>query len=269
MEIDKNPLTGLRPKINPYRSALGAIWYRLVWDLNLKSWISRKRLQDIRNEYAGQKCVILCNGPSLLNVDFDFLNNHEVFTIGLNKVNLLFTKFAFRPNCVVAVNEFVLRQNREFYNETEIPLYLSSISSSFIKQRKNVTFLHATSLRRFAMDCSMSVVIGGTVTFVAMQMAYHMGFKEVALVGCDHNFQSTGPANTAVRSEEVDKSHFDPDYFSKGVVWQLPDLPQSEFYYHVAKNVFEANGRKIYNATEGGKLEVYPRIHLKDFLLNA
>ena len=31
-----------------------------------------------------------------------------VFTIGLNKINLLFEYSKFRPSCIVAVNKFVI-----------------------------------------------------------------------------------------------------------------------------------------------------------------
>lgn len=43
-------------------------------------------------------------------------------------------------------------------------------------------FLHsAGSLDRFAKDCLMSMRQGSTVTYVAMQLPFHMYFKEVAL----------------------------------------------------------------------------------------
>jgi hypothetical protein len=112
----------------------------------------------------------------------------------------------------------------------------------------------------------MSIFQGGTVTFVAIQLAFHMGFKEVALIGCDHNFTSKGPANKLVESSDRDKDHFDPNYFSGGVMWQLPDLALSEYSYSMAKEAYELAVRKIFNATEGGKLEIFPRISLKDFV---
>jgi hypothetical protein len=120
--------------------------------------------------------------------------------------------------------------------------------------------------QRFARDCSLSLTVGGTVTFVALQLAFHMGFREVALVGCDHNFATPGPANMTVKAEEVDASHFDPNYFSEGVPWQLPDLPQSEFFYSIAKEVFQAFGGEVANCTDGGKLELFKRLKLEKFL---
>jgi len=93
-----------------------------------------------------------------------------------------------------------------------------------------------------------------------------MGFQEVALVGCDHNFATKGPANKEVTSGDADPNHFDPNYFAGGVKWHLPDLAESEGVYLIARNTFEAAGRKIVNATIGGKLEIFERQSLEHFL---
>jgi hypothetical protein len=112
----------------------------------------------------------------------------------------------------------------------------------------------------------MSVYQGHTVTFVAMQLAIHMGFREVALVGCDHNFATKGATNQLVTSGDTDPNHFDPHYFADGVKWELPDLVQSEVSYLLAGQVVEALGGRIVNCTEGGKLEIFPRMSLSEFL---
>ncbi|MDE2402315.1 MAG: hypothetical protein KGL90_11685 [Burkholderiales bacterium] len=99
-----------------------------------------------------------------------------------------------------------------------------------------------------------------------LQLAYHMGFKEVALIGCDHNFAQSGPAKKTVVSGEKDASHFVPYYFAGGVKWQLPDLLQSEVSYSMARDIYEGSGRKAYNCTDGGKLEIFDRMALIEFV---
>jgi hypothetical protein len=263
---EMDPLLLQHPQLNPYRVGLGFIRRRLAWDFNPQSWRSRKVLQQWKDRYPGRKAVILCNGPSLLKVDFDALHQSGVFCFGLNKINLLFNKTAFRPSCIVAVNPLVLQQNADFYNQTELPLFLDSQASNIVKGRDNVAFVHSNVFPIFAQDCSMSVYQGFTVTFVAMQLAFHMGFREVALVGADHNFASKGPANKTVVSGAKDESHFDPNYFAGGMKWQLPDLFQSEVSYTMARDMFAAHGRNIVNCTEGGQLEVFDRQSLHSFM---
>ena len=261
--LDKEP----RATINPYRIAARLILFRMLWDLNPISWLSRKRVRAWRDRFLRQKAVILCNGPSLNKVSFDDLATSGVFTFGLNKINLLFKRSDFRPSVIVAVNPHVIEQNAEFYNKTELPLFLDCKGKSWMKFRDNVHFIHsAGGSGKFARDCSISISQGHTVTYVAMQLAFHMGFKEVALVGCDHSFATKGQANKTVIAGERDLSHFDPNYFAGGVKWQLPDFAMSELHYKVARDTFERNGRKIVNCTEGGRLEVFERKLLEEFL---
>jgi hypothetical protein len=98
-----------------------------------------------------------------------------------------------------------------------------------------------------------------------MQLAFHMGFKNIALVGCDHSFATKGPANKTVIAGQQDPNHFDPNYFSEGVKWQLPDIIGSELHYDLARDIFERYGRKIVNCTEGGRLEIFERQPLGEF----
>tara|TARA_B110000037_G_scaffold223105_1_gene302190 strand:+ start:3597 stop:4415 length:819 start_codon:yes stop_codon:yes gene_type:complete len=261
-----NPITNRIPTINPYLFAAKLVWQRFKWDLKNESRKSRNRLKVLQDAYTGQKCVILCNGPSLLKVDFDLLKKQNIYAIGLNKINLLFDKTDFRPDAIVAVNQHVIEQNRDFFNDTNIELFLDYQASGKVSPASNITFLHSTDQSKFARDCSVSVQQGFTVTYVAMQLAFHMGFKTVALVGCDHSFASKGPANKTVVSGTVDESHFDPNYFAGGVPWQLPDLAGSEYYYDLAGQTYNAFDRSIINATEGGKLDIFPRSTLKAFL---
>jgi hypothetical protein len=252
--------------LNPYKLAGALVKRRLLWDFKPQSWISRKKLVSLKNKFHAKKAIIICNGPSLLKSDLSCLKSNNIFSFGLNKINLLFDKSDFRPSCVVAVNPFVLEQNSEFYNTTEIPLFLDSRSLKFIHPRDNITFLHEMYGLYFAQDCSISICQGATVTFVAMQLAFHLGFKEVALIGCDHNFTSKGVANSIAIKTGKDEDHFDPNYFANGIKWHLPDLPTSEASYKLAYDIYTSSNRKLLNATEGGKLELLPRIKLEDFI---
>lgn len=265
---DTDPLVAKKPRLNPYLYGGEMIARRILWDLKPQSWISRSRLLRARDRYVNRKAVILCNGPSLNKVDFDVLSASGVYAFGLNKINLLFDNTTFRPDCIVAVNSHVIDQNREFYNQTSIPLFLDSYASGRgrIRLRKNVVFLHSGGTPNgFAKDCSMSINQGHTVTYVSLQLAFHMGFRQVALVGADHTFADQGPANKTVTCTGEDKSHFHPEYFS-GMKWQLPDLFESEVAYTRASNMYNAYDRKIFNCTEGGKLEIFERQSLENFI---
>lgn len=235
----------------------------LLWDSRSASRWSRDLLSKNKDSHYGEKAVIVCNGPSLLRTDLSAIGN--VYSFGLNKINLLFDKNEYRPNCIVAVNPFVIEQNIEFYKKTAIPLYLDYRCASVLGHKKDLAYIHTIGKQSFARDLGGSVFIGGTVTYVALQLAYHLGFRKVALVGCDHSFSSKGPANLTVSADKSDANHFDPRYFSGNMKWQLPDLIQSEISYILAKEVFESDGGCIYNATVGGELNIFPRCTLEEF----
>lgn len=256
-----------RAAVNPYFNALSIIKNRLKWDLNPNSWSSRKKMETLKDAYVGKKAIIICNGPSLRKVNFDSLIGKDIYFFGLNKINLMFDDTAFRPNAVVASNYFVIEQNKEFYNSTDIQLFLNSDKSDIIKNRSNVVFVNYSSIpRKFARDCSMSLFQGHTVTYTAMQLAFHMGFSEVGIIGCDHHFETKGISNKTAIAGETDPNHFHPKYFADGVKWDLPDLLGSEYHYEFADKTYKHFGRKLVNCTEGGKLEVFERMKLDEFI---
>ena len=53
---------------------------------------------------------------------------------------------------------------------------------------------------------------------------------------------------------------------AKGVKWQLPDLDNSALAYRLARTAFEADGRRIVDATVGGALSVFPKLLLAEAL---
>jgi hypothetical protein len=117
---------------------------------------------------------------------------------------------------------------------------------------------------RFGRDLSRIAYVGGTVTYLCIQLAYFLGAVEVVVVGLDHSYvveddEAPETGNT-ITSERDDQNHFHPDYFGKGKRWHTPRVDRMERAYIRAREVFEADGRRILNATKGGQLEVFPRV---------
>jgi len=260
--------SGLRARLNPYRIGLRLILDRVSWDLLPVSWVHRRKLKMLRNAHVEEKAIILCNGPSLNDVDFSAIGS--VFTFGLNKINLLFRQTDFRPSAIVSVNPFVIEQNVDFFSSTDISLFLDHRATSYgLSSKEHVHFLYSCAFPYFARDCSVSIFQGCTVTYVALQIAYHMGFRKVALVGCDHDFKMTGNPNAITYNESRDLGHFCEDYFSPSQPWQFPDLKASEYYYDLARRCYHEDGRVIVNASTKTRLDVFPLMRLEDFIHDA
>jgi hypothetical protein len=222
---------------------------------------SRKHLSDLRGSLRGRRCFILGNGPSLRQTDLKLLKDE--FTFGLNRVYLLFPELGFATTYLVAVNELVLEQCASEIVAQPSHKFLPWAMRRMLPESPpaDLTLIQTQGLRPgFSRDARGAMWQGATVTFVAMQLAYHMGFQEVILIGVDHSFATQGKPHETVVSQGDDPNHFAPDYFGKGFRWQLPDLESSERAYRLARRAFETDGRTILDATLGGKLTVFPKV---------
>ena len=86
------------------------------------------------------------------------------------------------------------------------------------------------------------------------------------MFGVDHNFKTSDTPADYVKRSGPDTNHFDPNYFKEGAYWGVPDLERSESAYDAARQAFEADGRKIYDATIGGKLQIFEKISIDQAL---
>jgi len=218
----------------------------------------------LHDRHKGQRCFIIGNGPSLRQTDLSLLKGEVTF--GLNRIYLLFPELGFKTTYLVSVNDLVLEQSYNEMRSLEIPKFVTWRARRWGKSDPRAIFLDTdySGPENFAGDASGRVFEGFTVTYVALQLAYHMGFQEVILVGVDHNFVTLGPANQVIVSQGDDPNHFSPNYFGKGFKWQLPDLEGSERAYRLAKAAFEHAGRQVRDATVGGKLSIFPKVNYPD-----
>ena len=218
-------------------------------------------LKQYKDIHQGEDCFIVGNGPSLNKTDLNLLKDYHVF--GLNKIHLIFEKYPeFKLSYHTAVNPLVITQtvaelNQDLYG---CPSFLSYHAAKDITYTNpKVHQIHTRNTWSFYGDITAPISEGYTVTYVAMQIAYYMGFKNIFLVGVDHNFQQKGKPNEQQEFKGDDLNHFHPDYF-KGMQWHLADLEGNEASYALAKHQFHQDGREIYDATVDGKLEIFQKI---------
>lgn len=226
---------------------------------------ARKVLEPIRGKYRGCRVIIIGNGPSLRNTNLKLLRNE--YTFGLNRIYLLSNEMGFEPTFYACVKDLVLEQfNEEIDPLNSIKFIDWKAGHKLLKDYRHTVFIPNVGSGSFQKDILKGWQTGFTVTFVAMQIAFYLGFSQVILIGVDHNFATKGPNTREVVSEGDDPNHFSPAYFGKGVRWQLPNLEGSEVMYRKAREAYEEDGREILDATVGGKLTVFPRRNLEEVL---
>jgi hypothetical protein len=247
--------------ISAFKRRVLDIPHSLSWHLSLYAKKNREKLSRFSDIHRGERCFIIGNGPSLSLMDLSKLKNE--ITFGTNRIYLLFNKTEFRPTYYVSINELVLSQFREEIANLSMPKFLNWNLRKIYGEKEDIFYVRIRLgiIDRLEGNPLRPISPGGTVTFVAMQLAFFMGFSEVILIGVDHNFAEKGvPNRSEVRMKELDPNHFDPNYFPKGVKWQLPDLTRSEVAYKVARTTFEENGRRIFDATINGKCFVFEKV---------
>ena len=206
----------------------------------------------------------------MLKIDPKPLENEVTF--GVNCIFLIYEWLGFQPT-YYAVEDWLVYEDR--FDDirtfvTESHCFFPIQFSTEVFDRGNHSYFRAMydfdvhiGWPNFSKNASKLIWSGGTVSYVCLQLAFYMGFSEVYLIGFDHNY--TKPSDVKIKgnawtSQRNDPNHFHPDYFGKGKRWHDPRVDRMAKAYKRAKQAFESDGRRIYNATVGGKLEVFERV---------
>jgi len=212
----------------------------------------------LKDRHAGERAVLVCNGPSLSKMDMGFLKSETV--IGLNKIYLGLRRFRFYPKYYVAINKKVLQQSEDEIKKLTCIKFLSNHCDDLYDDDALTHIIDTHHPRSyFCSDITEGVHEGWTVTFAALQIAYYLGFGEVVIIGMDHRYEYTGQPNESQLLAGPDLNHFCETYFGHGQTWDNPDLTRSEKSYREADEAYRRDGRRIIDATLDGACEVFTK----------
>lgn len=217
-----------------------------------------KEFALLKNKYVGKRCFIVCTGPSLLSTDLDALKSE--FCFGMNSIFKIFGKTEWRPSyyCLIDPNVYKAIADDEDFQNIENALMPDTIIKEFknLSLKKYIQFpfdnnefawhLLTNAPIKFTENAEILVYDAATVTYTLMQIAVFMGFKEIYLLGCDCNYSG-------------EKQHFS-EYGVNVTNYYSETEDQLISAYQAARQYADAHGIKIYNATRGGKLEVFERV---------
>jgi hypothetical protein len=227
--------------------------------------VNRRWCELLRGRHVGERAVLVCNGPSLRDMDLTSLRRETV--IGLNKIHLGLPEFGFYPRYLVAVNRKVLEQSLVEIQAMACIKFLSNHRPDLYQDGPLTHVLDTHNPPAdFCTDITVGLHEGWTVTFAALQVAYFMGFKQVVIIGMDHRYSYAGEPNAEATIEGEDPNHFHAGYFGHGQKWDNPDLENSERSYRLARRIYEQEGREIVDATLGGACEVFRKADYRQVL---
>lgn len=215
-------------------------------------------VNDLRGSQPGVTGYVVCNGPSINRTDLSVIGDAPY--ILMNRGYLLQDRIGRRPTAICASDELVLRQFGDEILRQNSMLFLPKSASEVFARREDVAYLAWDWRWQFADDLRLTTHHGYTITFWALQVAHHLGWGKVIIVGLDHSFTNAGNnAGVSSISGGGDANHFDPDYFPAGSAVYQPVPTANEYSYILGRSAFESSGRRIVDCTPGGACQVFQK----------
>jgi CDP-glycerol glycerophosphotransferase len=234
------------------------------------------RLEKLKNCHEGERCFLIGNGPSLTGEDLDLLQDE--YTFGTNMVYKIFDKTHWRPSYhCVSDTIYASKLGLELSQKVKAPLFTTENTYRRMKNKPiDTTYVHTLQSERYKVRGNIQAycMVKATVLSLAAEMAFHMGFKEIYLLGVD----CTNP--------HAKGGHFTDNYTTKEVAetdinriktrMKAKTLTTDQIGEHIIDRSMEVyslldeyakkHDIHIYNATRGGNLEIFPRVQLEDVL---
>lgn len=217
-------------------------------------------IEKFKGIHQNQRCFIVATGPSLTVDDLNVLHDNHEICISMNRIYNIFSKTEWRPDYYLIEDEKMIEDLSEEIAELHLPhKFVSAKPETYWQQRDARSSIKYNMIVQdyddmnvgFSRHLERCIYNGRTVTYACLQLAVYMGFKEIVLLGVDFNYSSDIYAES---------NHFEGYHHSYKEIRLNPIHPEKMLLaYEKAKEVCDAQGIKIYNATRGGKLEVFER----------
>jgi hypothetical protein len=240
---------------------------------NLGAVLRKYKLTHCLNNYAllkqfngihkNKRCFIVATGPSLRIEDLEKIKDEITFS--MNSIYLSYSKTKWRPTYYGIQDPLVYEkiQHKIINDDFQAAFIGSNVAKAFnLKPHKNRFIFpldllnhqmpNSTFNSKFSDNIYERIYSGYNIAYTMLQIAVYMGIKEIYLLGADCDYQQPK------KYFEEDKNRGKEKYFTKKFL--ATNTEKFIAAYQVAKIYAEKNNIKIYNATRGGKLEVFERV---------
>lgn len=219
-----------------------------------------QQIEGYKNVHSNKRCFIVATGPSLSIDDLNCLYEHGEVCLSMNRIYNLFNRTKWRPDYYLIEDPEMIEDLRREIADLDLPVKFVSSAPDCFWQQENI---HNTiqyqgvkldtggGMPLFSSRAERCIYVGITVTYSCIEMAAYMGFEEIYLLGVDFNYSN---------NLYDEKNHFPGYQRDKKVRLNTVFPERMEMAYKGARQYAEANGIHIYNATRGGKLEVFERV---------
>jgi hypothetical protein len=224
----------------------------------------------LRSKYSGEKCFVIGNGPSLNSLDLSLLKYKR--TIAMNRFDKNPALAHWQPGFLCMLDPIKTFDDPEMLKEFTEPFagvtpkdgYVVHISMKPIVEKLGAklyrTYFVKTSIdvkdigdTGTEWDLTRQIPGGWSTSVLGIALAMYLGSKEIYLLGMDHNWLA----------EKTFYSHFydAEDSQKQSSYTDLMEYALKVFQgYKVVKQYADRRGIKIFNATPGSYLDIFPYV---------
>jgi hypothetical protein len=231
-----------------------------------------------------ERCFILGNGPSIKKQDLLLLKNEIVFSVSSGYLHKDYLAIQPRYHCIpqfyyhkyLCPNDIICWFKEMHLKIGTAELFLDAAQEPLIRENKlfpgrKINYLYTgffrNGINEGILDISKRIPQVHTVPVLCLMIAIYMGFKKIYLIGVEHDGWKTGeykyffePTVLKGKDEAVypDGKVRDPLYE------QFLGFGRALKQYWAMNNIARANNISIFNATEGGAVDEFPRVKFED-----
>lgn len=210
------------------------------------------KLGELRGLHEGQRCFVIGNGPSLNDMDLSILENE--ITIGCNRIYLN-NRIVPTYYCIedARLLKTVYKALEKWSTEDTIK-FIPTVLADHAKNISNVCLVNFMYERyeggepKFSEDISRICYWGSMVTYMMLELAYHLGCNPIYLIGMD-----------GVRPGVY--KHF---YEKDDVQENPPRYELSDAALKKARKFMESKGIEIYNATKNPVRSFFKQVEYEE-----
>jgi hypothetical protein len=226
----------------------------------------------LKDRHKGKRCFIICNGPSINKQDLKLLKNEISFSVSNGYLHKDYNIYKPSYHVLPTVYSKYFDENTQlkWFKEMDQATRHQKVFLSYDNKdliTKQSLFSDRVFFLRFrkdlkkglhdGIDLTKDLPVIRTVPHICIFIAIYMGFNKIYLLGCDHDSILQGGKHIYFYDE---KESLIKQVLECSFETHLRNYVKLIDYYKIVKSYTERRGIKIYNATAGGLLDVFPRV---------
>jgi hypothetical protein len=279
----KKLIKALTPPLFIY--SVGYVKKTLV-GLRYRHWLGKNAM--LKNLHTGERCFILGNGPSVKEQNLSYLKEEIVFSVSNGYKHTAYAEIRPKYHVVPQITfgavteqnviDWFFEMDDEIVSEI---LFLSTQQYELIERtngfkERNIRYVCMQgdfdgALKLPSLEWCIPAVHSAPI--LAIMIAMYMGFKDVYLLGVDHDWffkrnYSYAFGKTMFSGKDIGVGA-EGEMLDMRLADQLPIAAALWRQYRFLHNIADKNDIHIYNATYGGALDEFERVDFERLMVES